>query len=232
VTIRGVLFDVGGPLDLEIVHEQQCDEAMLRALHAVGVEADEEALRRANEWAVNSFAPFTYRAILWRLAGNPRAAAEALRIFEASSAERREKRGGIELRPGIDGVLRDLAQRGLRLGLAANQPAAVIADLDRWGLGQLFSHREVSGHHGYLKPDVRLFLRACADLDVEPAETIMVGDRIDNDIFPAGLLGMKTVLFRTGRHINQQPRANHEVPDAEVTDTAGLALALQRLIAR
>ena len=28
----------------------------------------------------------------------------------------------------------------------------------------------------------------------------MVGDRIDNDIAPAITLGMRTVLFRTGRH--------------------------------
>ena len=35
----------------------------------------------------------------------------------------------------------------------------------------------------------------------------MVGDRIDNDIAPATTLGMRTVLFRTGRHAAQQPRS-------------------------
>ena len=55
----------------------------------------------------------------------------------------------------------------------------------------------MSGHHGFRKHDVRIFLRACEDLDVSPAECIMVGDRIDNDIYPAKLLGMGTVLFRT-----------------------------------
>ena len=46
----------------------------------------------------------------------------------------------------------------------------------------------------------------------------MVGDRIDNDIVPANLLGMKTVLLRTGRHQDQQPRSWDELPDAEAHD--------------
>ncbi len=233
MTIRAVLFDVGGPLDLEIVHEQQCDEYMLRALHAVGLEADADALAEANRWAVASFAPFTYQAIIWKLCGaDEERARAALSEFEASSPERRAKRGGIELRPGIDTVLRALHKRGMLLGLAANQPSSVVAELDRFGIGQFFSHREVSEHHGYRKPDVRLFLRACDDLRVEPEHTIMVGDRIDNDIFPARLLGMKTVLFRTGRHIEQQPRSLQEVPDAEVRDTEELLCALDGMIER
>ncbi|MGH2610757.1 MAG: HAD family hydrolase, partial [Tepidiformaceae bacterium] len=89
--------------------------------------------------------------------------------------------------------------------------------------------REVGGHHGYLKPDVRLFLRACEDLGVAPQECIMVGDRINNDIFPAKLLGMTAVLFRTGRHIEQQPRSWEEAPDCEVWDVDELSGALDAL---
>ena len=110
--------------------------------------------------------------------------------------------------------------------LAADGEEVVIDQLDEFGIGHLFHHREVSGHHGFRKPDVRLFLRACEDLHVDPRECVMVGDRIDNDIFPARLLGMQTVLFRTGRHINQQPRSVEEVPHAEVRDVAGLRTAL------
>jgi HAD superfamily hydrolase (TIGR01509 family) len=128
-------------------------------------------------------------------------------------------------------MLQRLHARGLRLGLAANQPARVIAELDRYGIGQYFAHREVSGHHGYRKPDVRLFLRALDDLGVTPEEAVMVGDRIDNDIVPARLLGMRTVLIRTGRHAAQQPRSAEEVPDVEVADVAGMESAILRLAA-
>jgi ribonucleotide monophosphatase NagD (HAD superfamily) len=58
----------------------------------------------------------------------------------------------------------------------------------------------------------------------------MVGDRIDNDVVPGKLLGMRTVLFRTGRHRGQQPRSwEEERPDAEVHDVAGLTFAIDLL---
>jgi HAD superfamily hydrolase (TIGR01549 family) len=171
--------------------------------------------------------PNAYAAIIWRLArGEAGIAARAYSYVSERSPERYRARGGLELRPGIDRVINRLSASGLKLGLAANQPVRIVADLDRHGIGRFFSHREVSGHHGYQKPDTRLFLRACEDLGVEPAECIMVGDRVDNDIVPARLLGMTTVLFRTGRHIAQQPRSWDEAPEAQVWDVDQLASEL------
>ena len=54
--------------------------------------------------------------------------------------------------------------------------------------------------------------------------------RIDNDIVPAKLLGMRTVLIRTGRHINQQPRSWDEIPDQQATNAAGILTAIERLL--
>ena len=56
----------------------------------------------------------------------------------------------------------------------------------------------------------------------------MVGDRIDNDIAPARVLGIHAVLFRTGRHRAQEPRTWEEIPDAEVHDVAGGAARPER----
>jgi FMN phosphatase YigB (HAD superfamily) len=145
--------------------------------------------------------------------------------------ERAAGRYPFELRDGIADVIAWLHGRRLLLGFAANQPAQTLAVLDERGLGRYFHHREVSGTHGYRKPDVRLFLRCCDELGVAPEQCIMVGDRIDNDIAPARLLGMKAVLFRTGRHAAQQPRSWEEAPHAEVQDVSGLRDALERLLA-
>ena len=231
MSIRAVLFDVGGPLDTEILHEQFVVKYILRAVRAVGCTPTETEFADASAAAVRAFAPDAYAAMIWRICGEDEATArEALRLFQQEwSTKRHAERGGIELRPGIGELLKRLHARGLLLGLAANQPARIIDELDRHGLGELFAHREVSGHHGYRKPDVRLFLRACEDLGVEPQECIMVGDRIDNDIFPARLLGMRTVLFRTGRHIKQRPRTLDEVPDYTVSTVEELEAAIFKL---
>ena len=60
----------------------------------------------------------------------------------------------------------------------------------------------------------------------------MVGDRIDNDIFPARLLGMGAVLLRSGRHRAQEARSWEELPHLEAFDTAGMGKAIMALVAR
>jgi 8-oxo-dGTP diphosphatase/putative hydrolase of the HAD superfamily len=66
---------------------------------------------------------------------------------------------------------------------------------------------------------------------VDPTECILIGDRIDCDIVPARLLGMHTILFRTGRHIDQQPRSADELPHAEVASVDELGAAIEEILA-
>ena len=219
MTRSAVLFDVGGPIDTETAFERRADAAIRAAVPGVGNAAYEAACRLA----VDSFAPNAYQAILWTLVGEAAAAAWP------AVAARIGRTEALELRPGIAALLHDLVRRGMKLGLAANQPESVLGLLDAAGIGGCFAHREVSGTSGLRKPDVRVFLRACAALDVAPEQCVMVGDRIDNDIMPARVLGMATIRVRGGRHAAQRPRSWLETPDAEVTDVPQLAEALRRL---
>lgn len=194
MALRAVLFDVGGPLNTEVVHERLMDERIRAALAADGFAVDDASYERACRWAVDSFASDTYAAIVWRLAGQDAAAAR--RVY----ARMRSSRGEyvFELREGVPALLRELRDRGLLLGLAANQPRATVARLDALRIGHFFAHREVSGVHGFAKPDVRLFLRCCEDLGVSPEECVVVGDRVDNDVVPARAAGLIAVHLRRG----------------------------------
>lgn len=225
---RAVLFDIGGPIDLEVASERAIDADLRAALAAEGIAVDDGGYAEAERQAVASFAPNAYQAMLWSLCGGDRERAERAWARVVAAGEGRPRR--FQLRSGIDRLLADLAGRGVRLGLVANQPAAILADLQAAGIAGVFGDLSVSGTTGLRKPDPRLFLHACAALAVEPADCIMVGDRIDNDIAPARLLGMAAIRFRTGRHAGQQPRSWREVPDAEVEDVAGLARAIDRLL--
>lgn len=231
MSIQAVLFDIGGPIDTEVIYERLIDTHIREALAHQGFNAGDEEYAAANAWAVGSFAPNAYEAIIWRLTSGDRQASErAYGEVAGRAPERHALRGGIELREGIAGVIERLHAREIVLGLAANQPASAVAALDRFGIGKYFAHREVTGLHGLRKPDTRLFLRACDDLGFHPRDCLMVGDRIDNDISPTRMLGMRTVLFRTGRHAAQQPRSWEESPDAEVNDAAGLERAIGRIL--
>lgn len=230
--IRAVLFDVGGPLDTEEIAERLIDRDIAAALASEGVTVSKADVDGASGAAVASFAPDAYRAMIWKLAGGDEAlAVRVYRRFASQEARtlRQRERGGIEWRDGIAELLRTLADDGMLLGLAANQPASVLGELEGAGLADVFVHREVSGHHGLYKPDLRLFLRACSELEVRPDECVMVGDRIDNDIAPARALGMATVLIRTGRHRTQQPRSWDEQPHITTHDVRGVRDAIARL---
>ena len=217
---RGVLWDIGGPIDTEITAEAMIDDTLRRVAgqcRGHPVSAAEFAV--ANAAAVAGFAPNAYQAILWALLG-PAAEAAWTELVAALPVRL------FELRPGIAELLRDLHAAGIRLGLAANQPTAILRDLRQAGLLDLFHMRDVSGDTGYRKPDPRLFLHACAGLDLPAEGVVMVGDRIDNDIAPARGLGMATIRFRTGRHRRQRPRSWLETPQAEVEDVPSLRAAL------
>jgi putative hydrolase of the HAD superfamily len=226
--IRAVIFDVGGPLDLETAFEAAIDTDIRAGLKREGFAFSEAEWDEANRHAVETFAPSLYRSVIWRLtAGGLDASLRIYEWMEAQSAQRNL----FELRPGIAYVLESLKARGMKLGLAANQPARVIDLLAEHGIGHHFQNQGISGIYGLRKPDLRLFLRACEDLAVEPNECIMVGDRIDNDVAPARLLGMRTVRIRTGRHREQRPRSWDETPDAEVEDAAGILKAIEAMLA-
>ena len=225
------MFDVGGPLDTETVYERLIDEHIVAALSTEGIAVSNDAYADANRWAVDAFAPNAYAAIIWRLSdGDADVARRAYAHVAARAAERHAARGGFELRPGIVELLAELQTRRVPLGLVANQPVDAIERMARAGIARYFTHHDVSGTHGFRKPDVRVFLHASERLGVSAERCIVVGDRIDNDIAPARMLGMRTVLFRTGRHREQQPRSWEEAPDAEVSTVDDLRAALDVLL--
>jgi putative hydrolase of the HAD superfamily len=58
-----------------------------------------------------------------------------------------------------------------------------------------FSKIIVSGETPWHKPSLSLFEFAVLQMDCEPQNVVMVGDRLDWDIKPAGEVGMKTVFI-------------------------------------
>jgi putative hydrolase of the HAD superfamily len=223
---RAILFDVGGPLDMEFAWEIAVDGAIASACGLEGIRVDQAMIDEASEAAVAAFAPDAYAHMVESLCGgDPRTVDRVRQRVRAMTGNL----DVFQLRPDIDDLLRRLRDRGLRLGIVANQPQAARERLGRAGIGDLFEYQGLSGLTGFSKPDPRAFEAAAGALGAAPAGCIMVGDRIDNDIAPAKALGMTTVLFRGGRHRRQRPRSAAEEPDAVVTDVLELEAAIDAL---
>ena len=224
---RAVLFDIGGPIDLEFAWEIAVDGAIAAACGLEGIRVDQAAIEEASERAVASFAPDAYAFMVDHLCGGDPATAERVGRRRRAMVANLDV---FQMRPDMPALLERLATRGLRLGTVANHAAAMAGRLAREGIARHFTHLGLSGVSGFGKPDPWAFTSVAEALGVAPAECIMVGDRIDNDIYPARLLGMTTVLLRTGRHITQQPRAPGDVPDAEVRSVAELRSVLESFL--
>lgn len=229
MSYRAVLFDVGGPLDLEFAWEIAVDSAIASACGLDGIRVDQAVIDEASDRAVEAFAPDAYAHMVETLCGGDPQAIERVRHRVRAMIGNLDV---FQLRPDIDGLLRRLRGRGLRLGIVANQPETARERLQRAGIGELFEYQGLSGLSGLRKPDPRAFQAAAEALGVSPAACIMVGDRIDNDVAPAKALGMATIQLRSGRHRRQRPRSPAETPDAVVTDVRELDAAIGALLAQ
>lgn len=101
----------------------------------------------------------------------------------------------LRLADGAADCLRQLNDNGILLGIASNSQAYTLreltAALSGTGLNLSMFDRDVrfwSFENGFSKPDPHVFRILTARLEargIHPAETLMVGDRLDNDIVPA-----------------------------------------------
>ena len=229
--IKAVLFDIGGPIDTEEIMDREIDYQIKKSFRSRGVPISDIEYCDANQWAINSFAPKTYHAIIWKLAdGDLKLSHEVEEELIKTTPKRNTLRNYFEIRDGIKELLASLMDEGILLGLAANQPETALKNMEQLGILHYFKYREVSGSINLRKPDPRLLLHTCKGLGINPSEAIMVGDRIDNDIVPARILDMVTIRFVSGRHASQKPRSWNEIPHADVTSVFELTSAIQKFL--
>lgn len=113
----------------------------------------------------------------------------------------------LSLMPGVSEVLRWLLERGLPLGLASNSQPYTLTELEMaFATAELKadifhpSLQFLSFEHGFSKPDphvFRLLMARLRGLGISATETLMVGDRLDNDIGPAKAQGFQTWHLNT-----------------------------------
>ena len=100
-----------------------------------------------------------------------------------------------------------------KLGIIANQSLGTQERIDNWGIGKYFDVVMASAEAGCAKPDLKIFTAALNKAGCAPADAVMIGDRLDNDIIPARKLGMKTVWVRQGYAIYQTINDDSNRPD-------------------
>lgn len=103
--------------------------------------------------------------------------------------------------PDAAQVLHQLAERGLQVGMASNfdhRLHGVVAGLPELsGLQQIVVSSEV----GWRKPAPKFFTALCQSVGLAPAQVLLVGDDVTNDLQGAQQAGLPAVLYDPeGKH--------------------------------
>lgn len=103
-------------------------------------------------------------------------------------------------------VLQQLKNSGYKIGLITNamQPMWMRdIELRTYGILDYLDTRLTSGDVGFMKPHPFIYWHALELLDVQPAESVFVGDRPANDIAGANEAGLTSVLI-SPPHLNRE----------------------------
>jgi HAD superfamily hydrolase (TIGR01509 family) len=116
-----------------------------------------------------------------------------------------ERHENFELYDDVPDALAALRAARFRIGLVSNSSRDVREFADHHSLD--VDAGISSFHHGRTKPHASIFRAVLDLLEVEPAEAVMVGDTIADDIDGALALGMQAILLdREGKRPEFEPR--------------------------
>lgn len=199
--LEAVLFDWGDTLmrwefDLELL-----EAGHAAGLAAIGLEPRPELTSRFREAYLPKFFadgvieeveyPSEVRSLLGDVGIDP-SDGDLLRFLDAEHAAWAPAR---QLATTTHALLEALRGRGLKLGLVSNAidpPDLLHRDLADLGVAERLDVAVFSSEVGRRKPDPAIFERALAALGVEPANALMVGDKVAVDVAGAKALGMAT----------------------------------------
>ena len=233
---KAIFFDLGSTLWDDYPVVQLTWEVLERLLMQHGIAASRADIQAKAHEMIASYSPSLNRAVVWQYVdGDERKyqqiMAELIKQTKGRFADPREFSRLNPLFPGVHQLLD---------GLSARYALAVVsqhfAEVERWmeihDIRKYFRHLSVSDVERLYKPDPRLFLQPCKALGVDPREVLMVGDRLDNDIWPANRLEMTTVRVLANPYRIQRPRYPRDVPDFTIGRIADLTDVIERIEAQ
>jgi putative hydrolase of the HAD superfamily len=128
--------------------------------------------------------------------------AEGKVVDEIVTLRRESTRTMLRPRPGAVETLRELRERGYRLGLITVCSQDVPEVWSKTPFDGLFDATIFSCEVGLRKPDPEIYRLACDRLGVEPEAALFVGDGANDELAGAERVGMQAVLIH---HEGEEP---------------------------
>ena len=201
MSLRAVVFDAGNTLvyidpgRVVDVFRSEGVDADLPGFFRAEARARKALLERVREGHAGTEPEVwqTYFGTLFRLAGVPEAARQAVSLGIREIQERAHL--WTHVAEGTEEVLETLLERGYRLAVVSNADGRVADALNRAGLGGFLEFVLDSQVVGVEKPDPRIFLMACERLGQAPEACLYVGDLYPVDYVGARGAGLSALLL-------------------------------------
>lgn len=105
--------------------------------------------------------------------------ADAERVMRVWQAEKRARAGWMRLFPGVEGALRALRARGVRLGVVTSKrPKTYALDFVPFGLDDCFDIRITCADTVLHKPHPEPLLKFLERAGAEPSQAVYIGDSV------------------------------------------------------
>lgn len=220
-TLRAIFFDLDDTLYSTSEFSERARRHSVEAMIAMGLHADPEVLLAELDEVVEEFSSnyeHHFDQLLRRLPRRLyRGVNPAIIVAAGMAAYHDTKFRYLSPYEDVHDSLRELARttliRGvITAGLAVKQAEKLV----RMKIATLLSPGAIfiSDQIGINKPNVKIYQRACSDLNLKPSETMYVGDNALVDIDPPKRLGMWAVqVVRGGKHANE---SGTQAPDFKI----------------
>jgi putative hydrolase of the HAD superfamily len=223
MTIKGILFDLYGPL-IDIDTDESLEEIYRGIAHYLTYHGGYlhrwevrdryyEIMKRQKEEGGEEYPEINVEAIWNSFLGQEGIGAPLARrklalilaqLYRAISRKR------LQLYPDVKRVLDELRVT-YRMALVSDaQPCYALPEMKAVGLEGYFDPIIISAYYGFRKPDTRLIKKALDTMKLGPAEVICVGNDMYRDIFGASQLGIKAIFIDS----NQGAKAHENVTPA------------------
>ena len=212
--IKAVLFDLDNTLLDFMKMKQNAISAALDSMIFSGLDIDKEQAEK-KIYKIYDNHGYEYQEVfdlfLTELIGKVDYKILAKGIISYKKA----KEDSLSLYKNVNSTLVSLSKLGLKIGVISDAPSR-----EAWiricsvNLENIFDTVVTLHEKGIHKPSPEPFKQAMKDLDVDPSETIMIGDWPERDIKGANEVGMVTAFAKYGDTFNTiNSGADYELKD-------------------
>lgn len=201
--LRAILFDVDDTLYSTTEFAELARSNSVKEMIRLGLKMEHDDLMRELREVISEFSSnyeHHFDKLLLRLTPEALEGVNPVILVAAAVVAYHEtKARQLTMLPDVREVLEKLSKTDLILGIITSGPQIKQAEkILRLGLMDFIDPSAIflSDQIGIGKPNVKLYMKACRQLNIWPLEAMYVGDNPPNDIDPPNQLGMSTVLVR------------------------------------